>query len=85
MRPIAIGERIADRAARCAHAVEVAGVEQRDPRIEGRVDRRDAFVAIGRPVEIGHSHAPESELGDDGTGGTELARCASLSLEHDRS
>jgi hypothetical protein len=44
-----------------AHGVEIAGVEQRDAGIERGMDRGDALVAIGRPVDLGHAHAAEAK------------------------
>ena len=39
-----------------AHAVEVAGVQQRDPRVQGPADGRYALVLVGRPIDAGHPH-----------------------------
>ncbi len=47
-----------------AHAVEVAGVEQRDAGIERGVDGGDALAAVGGAVEVGHAHAAEAELAE---------------------
>jgi len=66
------GERIADQHLVVPHPVEVARVEQVDARVEGGVDRGDALVAVGRPVQPGHAHAPEPERGDGRSGGAEL-------------
>ncbi|KWA38865.1 hypothetical protein WL27_15990 [Burkholderia multivorans] len=57
----AAAQRIADQHFVVAHPVEIAGVEQRDPVIERGVQRRDAFVAVGRAVEIRHAHAAEPD------------------------
>ena len=53
-------ERIADQHLVVAHAVEIAGVEQRDPGIERRMDGRDALRPVGRAIEIRHAHAAEA-------------------------
>src|SRR5215207_7837548 len=37
-----------------AHAIEITGVQQRDPGIQGRVDCRDTLRLIRRTVEIRH-------------------------------
>src|SRR5580704_601529 len=44
-----------------AHAVEIAGVEKRDPGVERRMDRRDALAFIRRAVEVAHAHAAEAD------------------------
>ena len=54
-------ERLGDQQLVVAHAVEVAGVEQIDPGVEGGVDRRDALAAVARPVHPRHPHAAEAE------------------------
>ena len=54
-------QRAADEQLVVAHAVEVAGVEQRDAAIERGVDRRDALGLVGRAVHAGHAHAAERE------------------------
>ena len=46
-----------------AHAVEVAGVEQRHAGVQRGVDRRDALLAICRTVEVGHAHAAQTDSG----------------------
>ena len=43
-----------------AHAVEIAGVQQRDPAGQRRADGRDALRVVSRPVDAGHGHQPES-------------------------
>src|SRR3954453_3632720 len=64
-------ERLADEQLVVAHAVEVAGVDQGDAGIEGRVDGRDALGPVGRAVHAGHAHRAEADLGDLRAGGAE--------------
>ena len=45
-----------------AHAVEVAGIEHGDSRIERGVNRGDAFRFIRGAVHVGHGHAAQAEL-----------------------
>jgi len=52
--------------------IVVAGIEQRDPGIERRVNRRDALSLVGRAVEIGHAHAAQGQRKDDGAVRPEL-------------
>src|SRR5277367_3784295 len=56
----AAGERLADQHFIVAHAVEVAGVEQRDAGVECRMNGGDALAAVGGSVKIGHAHAAEA-------------------------
>ena len=49
------------------HAVEVARVEQGDAGVERGVDGGDALDFVGRPVEVGHSHAAEANRRDGQT------------------
>ena len=56
-------DRLADEDLVGVRAVDVGGVEERDPEIERAVDRRDAFGLVGRAVELGHAHAAEAEGG----------------------
>jgi hypothetical protein len=63
----AAGERAADEQLVVAHAVEVAGVEERDAGVERRVDGGDALGLVGRAVEIGHAHAAETHRRHAGT------------------
>src|SRR5205814_470542 len=51
-----------------ASAVEVAGVEQRDPALERRVDRRDTLGLVGGAVHARHAHATQCEPGHLGPG-----------------
>ena len=54
-------QRLADQHFIVAHAVEIAGVEQRDAGIERRMDGGDALAAIGWPIGVRHGHAAEAE------------------------
>ncbi len=71
---VAAAQRLVDQQLVVAHAVEVAGVEQGDAGVEGRVDGRDALGLVGGAVEVRHAHAAEAEGGDRRAGGAELAR-----------
>ena len=62
-----------------AHAVEVAGVEDGDAGVEGRVDCCDALGPVRRPIDVRHPHAAEADRRDLGTVLAELA-CAHASL-----
>ena len=66
-------DRLGDQQLVVAHAVEVAGVEQIDPGVEGGVDRRDALAAVARPVHPRHPHAAEAERRDLWSGAPEAA------------
>jgi hypothetical protein len=61
-------ERVADQQLVVAHAVEVAGVEERDAGVERRPDRRDTLVAVGRAVQVGHAHAAQPDRGNHRSG-----------------
>lgn len=65
---------LADQHLVVAHGVEVAGVEQGDPGVQGGVDRGDRLRPVRLAVQRGHAHAAEAEGGDLGTGGSERAR-----------
>jgi len=67
------GQRLADQHLIVAHAVEIAGVEQRDAGIERGVDGGDALAAVGGAVKVRHAHAAEPDGGDVGAGGAEFA------------
>ncbi len=55
-----------------AHAVEVAGVDQIDPGVEGGVDGGDALLPVRGTVHARHAHASETEGRDPGAGLAEL-------------
>jgi len=61
----AIGDRATDELLVRERAVHVRRVEQRHPQLERAVDRGDRLALVGRPIELGHAHAPEPLLGDD--------------------
>ena len=69
-------ERVADQQLIVADAVEVAGVEQRAPRIQRGVDGTDALAAVGGAVKIRHAHAAEADDGDARAG------CAQFAMIH---
>jgi len=46
-----------------AHAVEVTGVEQRDPRVESGADGGDALVVVGLAVDARHAHQAKPGAG----------------------
>ena len=75
--PVAVArhalQRLADQHFIVAHAVEVAGVDQRHAGVERGVDRRDALGAVGGAVHAGHAHAAEAERRDMRAGEAELA------------
>src|SRR5215213_6687641 len=49
-----IAQSFADEQLIMAHAIEITGVQKRDPGIQSRVDCRDALRLIRRTVEIRH-------------------------------
>jgi hypothetical protein len=67
------GERLADQHFIVAHAIEIAGVEQRDARIQRRMDGSDALAAVGGTVGIRHAHATETDGGDIWAGRAQFA------------
>ena len=71
-------ERLADQHFVVAHAVEVAGIDQGDSRIERSVNCGDALCAIGWSVHTRHAHAAKAERGNGGAGSSEAT------LLHDR-
>jgi hypothetical protein len=70
---VAAGERVADQQLIVADAVEIAGVEQRDPRIERGMDGGNALAAVGGAIKIRHAHAAEPDGGDVWAGGAQFA------------
>src|ERR1700738_608736 len=69
----AAGERVADQQLIVADAIEIAGVEQRDPRIERGMDGGNALAAVGGAVKIRHAHTAETDGGDVWAGGAQFA------------
>ena len=57
-----------------AHPVVVAGVEQRDARVERGLNGGDALPIVSRTVEIRHAHASETECRDSRPGRAERSR-----------
>jgi hypothetical protein len=58
---VAILERTPDQQLVPTGAVEVGRVDQRDARVDGRVDGGDALAVVGSPVEVGHAHRSEAD------------------------
>jgi hypothetical protein len=56
-----------------ADAIEIAGVEQCHSCIQRGMDGGDALVAVGRSVEIGHTHAAKAYRRGAGACGAEGA------------
>jgi hypothetical protein len=56
-----------------AHAVEIAGIEERNAGIERGVDRGDALAAVGWAIKVGHAHAAKSDGRDFRAVGAELS------------
>jgi len=57
-------ERFAQEQLVVSHAVEVAGIEHRDTRVERGLDRGDALHIVAPSVAPRHGHASQSERGD---------------------
>src|SRR5208283_2030694 len=55
-------ERFADQLLVVAHAVNVGGVEEIDPKLDGALKRRDGFDVVARAVKLRHPHASEAQL-----------------------
>ena len=70
---IAGPQRLADQQLVVAGAVEVAGVEQVDARVQRGVDGGDALRLVGRTVEVGHPHAAQTEGRDPGAAGAQIS------------
>ena len=70
-------QRIPDEQLVVAHAIEVAGVQQRDAGLERRMDGGDALGAVGGAVHARHAHAAKTD------GGALRARLTQLKLLHD--
>jgi hypothetical protein len=56
-------QRVAQQQFVVAHAVEVPGVQQRDPGVQGRSDRRDALLVVRGAIDAGHAHQAEARAG----------------------
>src|ERR1035438_5960499 len=55
----AAAQRVAQQHFAPAHAVEVSGVQQGDPRVQGRADGGDALRVVRLAVDAGHAHQAE--------------------------
>src|SRR3546814_19420148 len=53
-------QRLADQHLVVAHSIEVAGVEQGDPALDGHRQRSQALAPIGRAINIRPAHAAEA-------------------------
>src|SRR5207247_613824 len=60
----AIADRTPDQLFIDVRTVHVGGVEEVDADLDRAVDRRDRFVIVARPVELGHAHAAEPDRRD---------------------
>ena len=67
-----IAQRPSDQQLVVPGGVVVAGVEQGDPGVKRRVNRRDALGLVRRTVEVGHPHAAQGQRKDDGAARPEL-------------
>ena len=68
-------ERPADQHLVVTHAVEVAGIDQRDPGVHRCADRGDAFGFVRRPISAWrHSHAAKAQNADRRSGPAEFHR-----------
>ncbi len=66
-------ERLGDQHLVVAHAVEIAGVDERDAGVERGPDGGDALVPIRRAIQARHAHTAEAEGGDGRSVGAEAA------------
>ena len=62
----AVLERACDQQLVVARAVEVAGVDQGHPGVDGGVNGGDALALVGGSVEVGHPHRAEADGRDVG-------------------
>ena len=67
------GEALPDQHFVVTHTVKVTRVEQRDTRIERDMNRGDTLRAVGRTIEVRHSHASKADSGHVRTAGTEFS------------
>jgi hypothetical protein len=72
--PVSAAQRLPDQQLIVPHAVVIAGVEQVDPGVEGRVDRGDALWLLRRTIDTGHAHAAQPNRRDERTGRPQLSR-----------
>jgi hypothetical protein len=71
--PVPAAQRLPDQQLIVPHAVVIAGVEQRDPEVQGRADRGDALWLIRRTIDTGHAHAAQPNRRDERTGRPQLS------------
>jgi len=71
-------QRVAQQQLVVAHAVEVAGVQQRDPRVQGGVDGGDALGVVGLAVDARHAHQAEARAGHHGPAAAQRRRLHAL-------
>jgi len=76
-------QRAADQHLVVTHAIEVAGVDESDTRIDRGTDRRDGLGLVGWTVNPGrHAHAAEPNLGYRDAGRTECAFGDAFAIGH---
>jgi hypothetical protein len=73
-----IAQRIAEQQLVVAHAVEVAGVKQRDAGVDRGVDRSQALTVISPAIDARHAHQAEPGPGHNRAAPTQRGR-----LQHD--
>ena len=71
-------QRVAQQQLVVAHAVEVAGVQQRDPGVQGGMDRGDALLVVGLAVDARHAHQAEARPGHHGPAAPQRRRLHEL-------
>jgi hypothetical protein len=72
--PRHLSQRAAQQHLVVAHAVEVAGVQQGDPGVDGGANGGDALGVVGGSVDSGHPHHPEAHPGDHRAAAAERGR-----------
>jgi hypothetical protein len=75
----AAGQRLADDLLGLALGVDVGGVDEVDPGVQGPVDDPDALVVVG-VAPVAEHHRAEAELADRDTGASERAMLRGLLL-----
>ena len=73
-------QRVAEQQFVMAHAVEVAGIEQGDPGVDGGVDRGDALRVVGLAVDARHAHQAEAGPGHHRAAPAQRGRLHALDL-----